>query len=65
MNFTPGWVPREKPILWSEPRPKYIPVRPKTYNTMTLLRPIVFPFGKRTAEVTDKMDRLAADCIRE
>ena len=22
VNFTPGWVPRKKPILWSEPRPR-------------------------------------------
>ena len=21
VNFTPGWVPRKKRILWSEPRP--------------------------------------------
>ena len=20
VNFTPGWVPRKKPILWGEPR---------------------------------------------
>jgi gentisate 1,2-dioxygenase len=25
LNFTPGWVPRKKPILWSEPRPVFIP----------------------------------------
>ena len=25
MNFTPGWVPRKKPILWSEPRPEFVP----------------------------------------
>src|ERR671931_2252403 len=25
VNFTPGWVPRKKPILWSEPRPEYAP----------------------------------------
>ena len=25
VNFTPGWVPRKKPILWSEPRPEYVP----------------------------------------
>jgi len=25
LNFTPGWVPREKPILWSEPRPELVP----------------------------------------
>src|SRR6476469_8242226 len=24
-NFTPGWVPRKKPILWSEPRPEFLP----------------------------------------
>lgn len=29
------------------------------------LRPFVFPFGKRNAAPTDKMDKLAADCIRE
>ena len=23
LNFTPGWVPRKKPILWSEPRPDF------------------------------------------
>ena len=23
VNFTPGWVPRKKPILWGEPRPEY------------------------------------------
>jgi hypothetical protein len=21
LNFTPGWVPRKKPILWGEPQP--------------------------------------------
>ena len=26
-NFTPGWVPRKKPILWAEPRPKYSPAQ--------------------------------------
>jgi gentisate 1,2-dioxygenase len=25
LNFTPGWVPRKKPILWSEPRPDFWP----------------------------------------
>jgi gentisate 1,2-dioxygenase len=25
VNFTPGWVPRSKPILWSEPRPHFMP----------------------------------------
>jgi gentisate 1,2-dioxygenase len=25
LNFTPGWVPRKKPILWNEPRPEYAP----------------------------------------
>src|ERR1700674_5845066 len=25
VNFTPGWVPRKKPILWSEPRPEFMP----------------------------------------
>ena len=25
MNFTPGWVPRKKPILWGEPRPEFVP----------------------------------------
>ena len=25
VNFTPGWVPRKKPILWSEPRPEFVP----------------------------------------
>jgi gentisate 1,2-dioxygenase len=25
VNFTPGWVPRKKRILWSEPRPEYVP----------------------------------------
>jgi gentisate 1,2-dioxygenase len=25
LNFTPGWVPRKKPILWGEPRPEFIP----------------------------------------
>ncbi len=29
------------------------------------LRPIVFPTGRHCAAPTDKMDRLAADCIRE
>lgn len=23
VNFTPGWVPRKKPIMWSEPRPEF------------------------------------------
>ena len=23
LNFTPGWVPRPKPILWNEPRPEF------------------------------------------
>ena len=27
LNFTPGWVPRKKPILWSEPRPELVPAR--------------------------------------
>src|SRR5262245_33795511 len=27
VNFTPGWVPRKKPILWGEPRPEYVPAR--------------------------------------
>ena len=25
LNFTPGWVPRAKPILWAEPRPELLP----------------------------------------
>jgi gentisate 1,2-dioxygenase len=25
VNFTPGWMPRKKPILWGEPRPEYVP----------------------------------------
>lgn len=25
INFTPGWVPRKKPILWGEPRPEFMP----------------------------------------
>jgi gentisate 1,2-dioxygenase len=25
LNFTPGWVPRKKPILWAEPRPEFVP----------------------------------------
>src|SRR5258708_6219245 len=25
VNFTPGWVPRKKPILWAEPRPEFVP----------------------------------------
>ena len=25
LNFTPGWVPRKKPILWNEPRPEFVP----------------------------------------
>ena len=25
LNFTPGWMPREIPILWAEPRPKLVP----------------------------------------
>jgi gentisate 1,2-dioxygenase len=25
LNFTPGWVPRKKPILWGEPRPEFSP----------------------------------------
>lgn len=25
LNFTPGWVPRKKPILWAEPRPEFAP----------------------------------------
>src|SRR4249920_1461619 len=25
VNFTPGWLPRKKPILWSEPRPEFVP----------------------------------------
>src|ERR1700722_19028268 len=27
LNFTPGWVPRKKPILWSEPRPELVPAQ--------------------------------------
>ena len=27
VNFTPGWVPRKKPILWAEPRPEYLPAQ--------------------------------------
>ena len=27
LNFTPGWVPRKKPILWGEPRPEFVPGR--------------------------------------
>ena len=27
LNFTPGWVPRAKPILWGEPRPELVPAR--------------------------------------
>ena len=27
LNFTPGWVPRKKPILWGEPRPQFIPAQ--------------------------------------
>ena len=27
LNFTPGWVPRKKPILWNEPRPEFVPAR--------------------------------------
>jgi gentisate 1,2-dioxygenase len=25
LNFTPGWIPRAKPILWAEPRPELLP----------------------------------------
>ena len=25
VNFTPGWIPRNKPILWPEPRPTFMP----------------------------------------
>ncbi len=25
VNFTPGWVKREKPILWKEPRSQFVP----------------------------------------
>jgi gentisate 1,2-dioxygenase len=25
VNFTPGWIPRNKPILWPEPRPVFMP----------------------------------------
>jgi gentisate 1,2-dioxygenase len=25
LNFTPGWVPRKKPILWAEPRSEFVP----------------------------------------
>jgi gentisate 1,2-dioxygenase len=24
-NFTPGWVPRKKPIMWQDPRPEFVP----------------------------------------
>jgi gentisate 1,2-dioxygenase len=24
-NFTPGWVPRKKPIMWGDPRPEFVP----------------------------------------
>jgi gentisate 1,2-dioxygenase len=27
VNFTPGWVPRKKPVLWAEPRPEYSPAQ--------------------------------------
>ena len=27
LNFTPGWVPRKKPILWGEPRPAFSPAQ--------------------------------------
>lgn len=30
-----------------------------------LLRPFVFPLGKKQKSITDKMDKRAADCIRE
>ena len=23
VNFTPGWIPRNKPILWGEPRSEF------------------------------------------
>jgi gentisate 1,2-dioxygenase len=25
VNFTPGWVPRKKPILWKEPQSEFVP----------------------------------------
>jgi gentisate 1,2-dioxygenase len=25
VNFTPGWIPRNKPVLWAEPRPQFTP----------------------------------------
>jgi gentisate 1,2-dioxygenase len=25
VNLTPGWVPRKKPILWSQPKPEFVP----------------------------------------
>jgi len=25
VGFTPGWVPRKKPILWAEPKSEYVP----------------------------------------
>jgi gentisate 1,2-dioxygenase len=25
VNFTPGWIPRNKPVLWAEPRPQFLP----------------------------------------
>ena len=27
LNFTPGWIPREKPILWAEPRSEFLAAR--------------------------------------
>ena len=34
VNFTPGWVPRKKPILWSEPRSEFVPAH-WTYEVLT------------------------------
>src|SRR5262245_5204962 len=25
VGFTPGWVPRKKPILWAEPKSEFVP----------------------------------------
>jgi len=39
--------------------------RPLAAALKVALRPMIFPTGKHCAAPTDKMDRLAADCIRD
>jgi gentisate 1,2-dioxygenase len=37
LNFTPGWLPRKEPILWSQPKPEFAPAHWKGAHATAIL----------------------------